>query len=155
MRRSIAALALIERDRNGRNEWLAQWNSHWQRFHLVGGHKRGEESFRECVIREIEEELGLRDGVEISVAARPKAHLEFVAWAQTETAYTMELFEARFRGLAACEKVEANPQNRWLSEAEIRAGRCADGRPVSPTMRQLLAELNGSGASERPLDNDA
>ena len=35
--------------------------------------------------------------------------------------------------------VEANPQNRWLSEAEFAGERYQDGEPVSPTMRGLLS----------------
>ena len=146
MRTSIAAMALIRKEEGGQTLWLAQWNSRWRRFHLVGGHRESGESFRECVVREIEEELGLRDGAGVAVAAEPTAHVEFVAFSEgqrEETAYTMELFDAELTTAAAREKVDAAEENRWLSESEIRLGLCKDGRPISPTLERLLAKIAG------------
>jgi len=48
----------------------------------------------------------------------------------------MELFGVEL-GREACSKVESDADNRWLSEAEIQAGRTHDGRRVSPTMKRL------------------
>jgi 8-oxo-dGTP pyrophosphatase MutT (NUDIX family) len=144
MRSSIAAAALIRREHNGQVLLLARWSRSWQRFHLVGGHKRADESFRECLTREIGEELGLAEGADYEMATEPMVHLEFTAWsegAKEETAYTTELFEVDLRGPARA-KVDAEPAVRWLSEAEIRAGHCADGRPISQTMQLILAKIN-------------
>jgi len=141
MRESLAAVAVIRRRQDGKTLWLAQWNRHWARYHFVAGHKRADESFRECLVREVAEELLLRQGVDYVVPAEPLAHLEYSAWsqsAQTETAYTMELFEVELAGKAAVAKLDADAKNRWLTHAEIRALRCEDGRPVSETMPLLL-----------------
>jgi molecular chaperone DnaJ len=67
MRQSVAAVALIRRSEAGQALWLAQWNPHWRRYNFVAGHKRPDESFRQCVVRELAEELGLREGADISV----------------------------------------------------------------------------------------
>ena len=100
--------------------WLAQWNPKWERYHFVSGHKRANESFRECMIREVGEELNLREDIEFTVAADPLARVEFEAWsesAEVETSYTMELFKVRFLfarddevpgGEAVAEGVEAD-----------------------------------------------
>jgi 8-oxo-dGTP pyrophosphatase MutT (NUDIX family) len=147
MRRSVAAAALIRSDENGRTLWLAQWNPRWRGYHLVGGHKRPEETFRECLVREIGEELGLVEDEEFVVAAEPTARLEFTAWsegAREETSYAMELFAVALRGPAR-EKIDAHSANRWLDEGEIRRGRAADGKAVSPTMHRLLAEIRPGG----------
>lgn len=144
MRQSIAAAAIIRSDRNGQVLWLARWSRSWQRFHLVGGHKNDEESFRECLVREIGEELRLAEGADYEMAAKPMAHLEFTAWsegAKEETAYTSELFEVDLRGPARV-KLDAEPAVRWLSEAEIRAGCCSDGKPISQTMQLILTKIN-------------
>ena len=141
MRSSIAALALIRRTHRGRTEWLTQWNETWGRFNLIGGHKRPTESFRACAVRELEEELHLQAETDFRVAAEPFAHLEYTAWsasARAETDYTIELFETEFLTTEAAERVLCDEQNRWLSEAEIEAGRCADGRPISETVPLLL-----------------
>ena len=47
MRQSEAAVAVIRLVRDGQTHWLAQWNDHWGAFHLVSGHRRPGETFRE------------------------------------------------------------------------------------------------------------
>jgi tetratricopeptide (TPR) repeat protein len=125
----------------GEAEYLAQWNERWQAFHFVGGHKRPGESFRNCCVRETEEELHLTAVRQFRVAAEPLAHLAYVAFshgAGAETAYTIELFDVELLQDTAA-LVAADPANRWLSEADIRARRCRDGRTVSDTMLRVLA----------------
>jgi len=142
MRESLAALAVIRRQQDdGNTLWLAQWNSHWRRYHFVGGHKRPNESFHECMVREVAEELQLTQHVDCLVPDEPLAHLEYTAWsesARAETAYTMELFEVELTGEAAVAKLDADPKNRWLTPGEIRSLRCEDGQLVSETMPLLL-----------------
>ena len=70
------AIALIQRNQHGQRQWLAQWNTSWQRYSFVGGHKRLDESFRQCVIREIGEELQLAEGSEFLVADEPRNGFE-------------------------------------------------------------------------------
>lgn len=144
MRQSIAAAALICTERDGRMLWLAQWNARWQRYHLVGGHKQAGESFRQCIVREINEELALQEGADLSVSQDPSAHLEYVAWSEgfrEETAYTIELFEAEL-SVDAKVRIMSDARNRWLAEREVRAGLASDGRPVSNTMKRLLREVS-------------
>ena len=137
--RPIAAFAVIRRDERGQTLWLAQWNPKWGAYHFVGGHKRPEETFRECLVREIGEELHLCEGLDYRIASAAPTHLEFMDFSeskQTQTSYIMELFGVEL-GPGACSKVESDADNRWLSEAEIQAGRTHDGRRVSPTMKRL------------------
>ena len=144
MRQSLAAVALIRRQTAGRVLWLARWNTKWGAYNWVSGHKRPDETFRQCVIREVGEELGLRDGEDFAVAEHPAAHVEFSARSKragVQTAYTMELFDVELCGESAAGRVDVDPQTRWLTELEIRSKVCEDGRPVSETMGQLLAEV--------------
>jgi 8-oxo-dGTP pyrophosphatase MutT (NUDIX family) len=143
MRRSEAAVALIrDQGADGRSRWLARWNPKWEAFHFVAGHRRPEESFRACLVREIGEELGLREREDYSVSTAPPLHVDFTAWsvsARAETRYAMELFDVELTP-AAQSRIAADPENRWLAEAEVRAGRSEDGRPISATMVRLLDE---------------
>jgi ADP-ribose pyrophosphatase YjhB (NUDIX family) len=150
MRRSDAAVALIRREQNDQTSWLAQWNDNWSAFHVVSGHQRPGESFRACVVREVAEELGLREGVDFTVADQPPLHVEFTAWsaaARVETDYTMELFDVELTPAAQARVTEA-ANNRWLSAAEIAGERTHDGRPVSATMKRLLGAVRAK--TERP-----
>lgn len=151
MRSSVSALALIRRQRDGHTEWLAQWNERWQCFHFVGGHKLSAETFRDCVSREVAEELRLAADTEFTVASDPAAHLEYVAWSRTageQTEYTVELFDVRLIGPAAGETIAARPENRWLTEREIEREQTDDGLAVSRTMALLMTEARlWSGAT--------
>ncbi|MGO9465409.1 MAG: tetratricopeptide repeat protein [Isosphaeraceae bacterium] len=149
MRQSEAAVALIRRIQDGQTLWLAQWNPKWRRFHFVSGHRRPDETFRQCLVREVAEELELGEGADYQVSPAPPMHLEFTDFSestQTETCYIMELFGVEL-GSAAYPKVDRNAENRWLSEAEIEAGQTHDGRPVSATMKRMLGAI---GRDQRP-----
>jgi 8-oxo-dGTP pyrophosphatase MutT (NUDIX family) len=144
MRRSEGALALIRRDQPppplGHTQYLAQWNEKWHAYNFVGGHRHPDETFRACLQRELAEELNVQPGEDYRLDDRPPWHLEYSAFsesAQAETAYVMELFavELLAEGLV---RVAAGTANRWLTEAEIRAGADRDGRPVSRTVALLL-----------------
>ncbi len=142
MRRSEASLALVRRIGVDGSRWLALWNVRWDAFHLVGGHRRPDEGFRDCLVREIYEELGLRDGLDCRVEPVPQAHLAYTAWsnhARAETDYTMELYTVTLEDRAE-PILGDNPAVRWLTESEIQYERCRDGRPVSPTMGFLIAK---------------
>ena len=143
MRQPRAAIALIRREFESSTQWLAQWNEGWRAYSFIGGHKRDEESFRECMIREIEEELGLREGADVLVPTAP-LHLEYTAVsprAGAETEYVVELFDVGLLGDRAIAAISANQDNRWLSEPEIMRGQCHDGRPVSETPRRFLNSI--------------
>jgi 8-oxo-dGTP pyrophosphatase MutT (NUDIX family) len=145
LRQSVAAFAVIRREERGGTQWLTQWNAHWQCFNLIGGHKRPDETFRECVIRELSEELRLCEGEDFTVAESLTAHLEYQAWsesAQRTTAYIVELFQVQLNGPRALDQIDANSSNRWLSLAEIHHGHAADDRRVSPTMKRLLEQVD-------------
>ena len=149
MRRSLAGLALIRREASGHTSYLVQWNANWQRFSLVGGHKHDDESFRECLIRELFEELGLHVESEFLVSDQPIARAEYTCWsesAQQDTRYELELFDVSVLTPVAVKQIDDNQLNRWVSLEEIGNGRCEDGRPIDGSVERILrqAELLNS-----------
>jgi 8-oxo-dGTP pyrophosphatase MutT (NUDIX family) len=149
MRRSTASLAVIRRPGpDGRPLYLAQWNEKWKSFNLVGGHKKENESFRACLVRELFEELGIvpepgdpdglaGPGPTCLVGKAPLGRLDYEAFSQSageRSSYCIELFGVDLSPQAE-EDISRDQNNRWVSEAEIEAGRCADGKAVSDTMR--------------------
>jgi 8-oxo-dGTP pyrophosphatase MutT (NUDIX family) len=145
MRESIAAVALICREDSSQMRWLAQWNPKWRSFNFISGHKRPDESFQECLLREVEEELGLQRDIDFNADAHPVAQLDFVAWsesARAETRYRMELFDVHLTSEAVWSRVLVGPETRLVTEAEIASRRTADGRRVSETMQRLLDALS-------------
>jgi len=142
MRISEAGLALIERTRaDGSAEYLSQWNDNWGMYSLVGGHVEVGETFRECCIREVTEELGLTLEADFSVAPGPIAPLrEYVALsgsAKVETRYRVELYRVELAAHAASQ-VASDAENRWLTLPEVVAGVTDDGRPISAQVRTMF-----------------
>ncbi len=138
------------RPQKAATRWLSNWNEGWNALNLVGGHKRDGESFRDCCAREVAEELGLAPGVDFRVAALPEGRLEYVAESRRAgetTAYTQEVFAVDLLTDAARERVAADPDNAWLGEREVRAGRAADGRAVSPTVEFVLVRMGALSAA--------
>ncbi|MFO0952828.1 MAG: NUDIX hydrolase [Isosphaeraceae bacterium] len=145
-RESTGSLALITRDAPEGSAapgtlYLAQWNLSWRALNLVGGHREGGESFRDCLVREIGEELGLAEGEDFVVDDVPPVRLEFDAFSDSAwapTAYRVEVYHVRLTGERALARVASNPDNRWVSHAEILAGRCNDGTHISPTTARVV-----------------
>ena len=57
MRKSVSSIAIIESPEDACSAWLTQWNENWERLSLIGGHREDGESSRECLVREVREEL--------------------------------------------------------------------------------------------------
>ncbi|NIY14612.1 MAG: NUDIX domain-containing protein, partial [Nitrospinaceae bacterium] len=71
MRSSEGALAWITRDGAMGQEWLTRWNRKWNNRSLIGGHREDGESFRDCLVREILEETGIREGEDYVMSSEP------------------------------------------------------------------------------------
>jgi len=156
-RESRAAVALICRRKGNENQWLTRWNKNWQCYYFIGGHKLDGESYRECMMREIREELGIRREDGFTVSPEACARLEYAAHSKSaeaetdytvelfgvkaETEYEVELFDVRLVGEVERKKIQSKQAIRWLNEEEIRAGQCADGLPVSETMVRVLDHI--------------
>ena len=139
LRCSEGGVALIERNVNGQREWLVQWNDRWKAFFFVGGHREGTESFRDCVAREIHEELNIPPS-DSHVAKTPSHRLCYRAQSKSSsqlTEYTMELFEAH-PDREFLNAAERKPENTWLNAREIQRLETDGGQAVSVTTRFLL-----------------
>jgi len=55
-------------------------------------------------------------------------------------------YEVALNSESALAKVAANPDNRWVTEAEILSGWCNDGTRVSPTMMRIVMWLSNERA---------
>ena len=121
--------------------WLGRWNRSWRAFFFVSGHKAPQESFRQCVVREIREELGLREGPDYRLRPVPAARVTFEAMSRRAgvvTRYEMELLDIELLDSDATQDLGRHPNVRWLKEQEIRAGQCDDGKAVSATMLEVM-----------------
>jgi hypothetical protein len=100
--------------------------------------------FRECVVREVREELGVapaeRDGFVVAAELEPR---RYVAWSRSAGQYTdyeLHRFAVALspERRAAVNRAAGALELRWLSESEIRAGQATDGCRVSETVGLLI-----------------
>lgn len=151
-RLSRSSVALISRRHDGEMRWLTRWNRPWSSLAFVGGHKEGAETYQQCILREIQEELGLVDGLDFTLVAEPRAVLEFDAFserAQVETGYVMTLYDVLLLDTPETAALDRDPDVRWVTEAEIRARRNAEGLPISPTLARILAVVSPGRSSSQ------
>ena len=142
IRETQAAVALIRARHPAGWKYLCQWSDTWHALHFIGGHREAGETFRECAAREVEEELAL-GAADFDVAAAPLAHFEYEAFsasAGVPTHYLMAVFPTELAGELGA-TVGDRPENAWVGTEEVRAGRTADGRRISPSVGTILARL--------------
>jgi ADP-ribose pyrophosphatase YjhB (NUDIX family) len=143
MRQVAAAFAWIERVTPAGPQILAQWNRKWQAFNLIGGHVEVGETCRECVVREMIEELDIAAD-QFRVEPDPLTRIEFEAFsvpAQEMTAYQMAVFRASVRGKGTLRKIDESSENRWLSPVELGSGTTDDGRKISEVAARFNAAI--------------
>ena len=175
MRTSVSSLAVIRESSGGADRYLGQWNPAWAAFAFVGGHREADETARQCLVREVAEELRVAplaadpdawvtakegvepavngDGAYCTVSAEPVGVLEYEAFSQSagvRTRYEVSLYEVSLSPVAV-PLAEANPENRWLSEEDIERGRCADGKAVSDTVQRHVAWLRRNRPAVAPV----
>lgn len=141
MRVSEAAFAMICRQAEGQILWLLRWNRPWKCYHVVGGHRHNDETYRQCVIREIGEELGLREGIDFQCGADVRLRIEYEAWsasAREETRYLFEVFDIDPPAGREWDFSESDEDVRWVSETDIHEQKCPDGKPISETTKRVL-----------------
>jgi len=144
-RQSEASVALICRIEQGQPRWLARWNKNWKCFYFIGGHKHDDETFLECLKREMQEELSVSAGTHYTVSDTPIACIDYLAESGStgvETQYILQVFDVHFLDDAAEKEIDSPQEIRWMTENEIRACRSTNGQVISETMVYVLARLD-------------
>ncbi len=142
MRISDAGIAMISRVNSlGETEFLTQWNQGWNAYSLIGGHVEAGETFRQCCVREIEEELHCTAS-DFELAPYPYATLRFHDFskaAREETDYHWQVFLTR----PSNDLLERLPDDcQWVNAHHIRSGRTADGKPIADQVRRVLKAVD-------------
>jgi 8-oxo-dGTP pyrophosphatase MutT (NUDIX family) len=155
-RMSLGSFALIaRRGDDGELRWLARWNTHWNQYNFVGGHVHKDETFLQCLVRELVEELALNEGEDyVVLTPRPLRRFEYTDWsasARQQTRYILELFAVRLAPSVHYERMATRKPLCWLSRAEIEAGHCdGSGDLISDTMKRILTEVNWATPGTAP-----
>jgi len=139
--RVVAAAQSVVKTRRGPDDlYLMQYDRHGGRYQPIGGKRDpGETDLSATLRREIFEELSLAaipgpDQLRLTPLGEGWRELTLSATYGVLTQYTFAFFLAediRF-------PIHPDADTRWLTRAEIAAGRAADGRPISDIYQRGL-----------------
>ncbi|MDB4638239.1 NUDIX domain-containing protein [bacterium] len=100
-----------------------------------------EETFRDCLHKSLEAELGLNPTKDYIISGLSLAHHQApVEWPGEETPQwvIVQFFPIQLYGQAARDKVSRLPNVQWLTLSEIAKGCSADGKPFDMKQRLLI-----------------
>jgi hypothetical protein len=140
MQKYARGLALIPQGNGARSTWFCHWDQENTRFDFVTSERVGDESFRDCIDREIVMKLGLRTN-DFLVANMAQLNLEFAAVlpGYEESNHVMvAFFLVQLYSRASRQKLKSFPGGRWLTGHELLEGKTTDGEAVNPVLTYLL-----------------
>jgi hypothetical protein len=135
------AIALFRHPEQLEKLWLAYWNQSAEHFDFVTSSRLDNESFRECLDREVAWILQLRRGKEYIISSQARLHLDVPAESSDlgqKNCFIVEFFIVDLFGKDGKISIENNSDVRWLTSEEVLSGRTVDGRTVSARLVRLL-----------------
>ncbi len=139
MNHFTGSIALLRHPQQLENLWLAHWDARRQHFDFVTAERLDDESFRECLDREIAWVLDIRRGKDYIISSQARLHLDIpVESDDVVTFYVGEFYIADLYGKAGRAMIEHNKELRWLTSDEVLSGQASDGAPVNPELVALL-----------------
>ena len=140
-----ASIALIRHHDEPEHHWLSFWNAAAQQFSFVVAERLENESWRECLDRELAWELDLRRGKDYLISSMARLHFEeaIVEPNSDEPAkLEIEFYVVDPYGRAGREAFKSLPDSRWLSNNELRSGKCESGEAIDPWLVDLLRKAD-------------
>jgi len=133
------SIALLRHPEQLEKLWLAWWNGSRKWFDFVTAERLDDESFRDCLDRELAWILDLRRGRDYIISSVARLHLEFpVTTSHDETFHVVEFYIVDLYGKSSRASVEMNKQLRWLTSDEVLSGLITTGAPINPSLVELL-----------------
>lgn len=141
MQTLIRSIAMIRKPAEHRSTWLARWQPPTRCYDFVMAEPLEEESFRECIDREVSWVLQLERRRDYLVANMAQINLDFceaLPGDAHETHIVAAFYIVDLYRKSAWERVDSDPENRWVTASEIYAGQARDDRPIDPNLRFLI-----------------
>gem|GEM_PF-1342302 len=136
-----ASIAMIRHNEQPEMQWLAYWHDQQQHFCFVTAERLENESWRECLDRELAWQLNVRRGQDYLISSMARMHMEetvFDAATKSDIETTVELYVVDPYGRRGRAAFAAAKDVRWLNNHELRNGRTDDGRAIDAWLVNLL-----------------
>jgi 8-oxo-dGTP pyrophosphatase MutT (NUDIX family) len=156
VKRQRSAFAFIAVGTGRQRRYLLQWNETWQVFNLIGGKldnsKGDSDSLSRALQRELEEEMGLKNGEDFelgrclkTVKMRQFSPREKKAKYYRFGVFDVALFPRLLHSIShpnyAARWLSTRYENVFVSAEEVANLKTADGRAISCTTRHVLQAL--------------
>ncbi len=141
----VGSIALIRHPEQLERQWLAHWDRSAEQYEFVTAERLEQESWRECLDREIAWSLNLRRGKDYIMSSAARLHFEAqlpVPGNEEETVFVVEFYVTDLYGGAALGVLDRNPDTCWLSGHELLSGVTAEGKSVAPILVMLLTKAD-------------
>ena len=138
--RSISAVMSVIKARRGNEDvYLMQYDEKAEQFQPIGGKCEAFDASNEAaLLRELSEELNLPP---LTLGVDLKVHLLAGNQAEQKVSATLQLitqYDHSFYHLTDVKfPLHTDDQTRWLTSAELQAGRTSDGLAISPLISSL------------------
>jgi hypothetical protein len=139
------SIGLIRHPKEVERLWLAVWDQQSAHFDFVFAERLENDSFRECLDREIAWTLPLRKGKDYLISSVARLHLDtaFSVAEQTNLMlYSIELFIVDLFGKMAAKSLANDPDMLWVSSEEVLGGQTNCGRKISPRLVSLIRKAD-------------
>lgn len=139
MNHFTGSIALFRHPERLENQWLAYWNVGRKFYDFVTAERLDDESFRECLDREVAWVLDLRRGKDYVMSSQARLHLDLPVESESDdTVLGVEFYIVDLYGKSGRASVELNKQLRWLNSDEVLSGLTSDGERLNPSLVELL-----------------
>ncbi|MCG6154858.1 hypothetical protein [Rubinisphaera margarita] len=137
----FGSVALVRHPEEDEKRWLTLWNERRGQHEMIAANRLEQESFRECLDREIAWQLDLRRGKDYIISSMARLHIEQELELPGDSVaqpYIIEFFVTDPYGKTANAALEEQSNTRWLKATEILDGKTETGEPVDPRLVYLL-----------------
>lgn len=139
MNQFAGSIALIRHPEYLEDQWLAYWEEGRKRYDFVTAERLDNESFRDCLDREVAWVLDIRRGKDYIISSQARLHLDLPIDSEIAGAFFVtEFYIVDLYGKSGFASVELNKQLRWLTSEEVLSGRTVDGGLLNPALVALL-----------------
>lgn len=139
------SVALIRHPEGKERKWLVKWVSASGWWTFVTAERIGNESWRECLDRELAWVFPLRRGKDYLISSMARLHLEeIVCDSQTgeDLHVAFEFFVVDPYGRDARKTFDTLEGTRWVTTAELLGGNASDGTAIDPQLTELLLKAD-------------
>ncbi|HBN77613.1 MAG TPA: hypothetical protein DD473_17740 [Planctomycetaceae bacterium] len=137
----IGSVAMMRHPEEGEKRWMTLWNSKRKQFEMVTALRLENDTYRECLDRELAWKLDLQRGKEYLISSMARLHIEqelILPGDEKPTLYVIEFYVADPYGKQSFNKLEERKDIHWLTTHEILAGYGPEDRSVDPRLVYLL-----------------